>query len=243
MTGWADVATLELRDIHTFYGSIHALQGISLSVQDGEIVTLIGANGAGKSTTLRTISGILQPREGEVVLDGTPISGMPPHEIVERGVCQVPEGRRIFSRMTVLENLEMGAFSRKDKSGVKSDLDRVFVLFPRLKERIGQKGGTLSGGEQQMLAIGRAMMARPKILLLDEPSMGLAPILVETIFDTIREINAQGVTVLLVEQNAVMALQVAHRGYVLETGAIVLADTAESLRQNETVQQAYLGIE
>jgi branched-chain amino acid transport system ATP-binding protein len=237
------VATLELRDVHTFYGNIHALQGVSLSVDDGEIVTLIGANGAGKSTTLRTISGLLEPREGEVVLDGEEISGMPPHEIVERGVCQVPEGRRIFSRMTVLENLEMGAFSRKDSAGIKSDLDRVFTLFPRLKERIGQKGGTLSGGEQQMLAMGRALMARPKILLLDEPSMGLAPILVETIFDTIREINAQGVTVLLVEQNAVMALQVAHRGYVLETGSIVLADTAESLRQNETVQQAYLGIE
>jgi len=237
------MATLELRDIHTFYGAIHALQGVSISVDDGEIVTLIGANGAGKSTTLRTISGLLQPREGDVLLDGERISAMPPHEIVERGVCQVPEGRRIFSRMTVLENLEMGAFSRKDKSGVKSDLDRVFTLFPRLKERIGQKGGTLSGGEQQMLAIGRALMARPKILLLDEPSMGLAPILVETIFDTIREINQQGVTVLLVEQNAVMALQVAHRGYVLETGSIVLADTAESLRQNETVQKAYLGIE
>ena len=177
------------------------------------------------------------------MLDGREISGMPPHEIVERGVCQVPEGRRIFSRMTVRENLEMGAFSRRDKANIKSDMDRVFTLFPRLQERAAQKGGTLSGGEQQMLAIGRAMMARPKILLLDEPSMGLAPILVETIFDTIKEINAQGVTVLLVEQNAVMALQIAHRGYVLETGTIVLSDTAESLRQNETVQKAYLGIE
>ena len=237
------MSTLELSNVHTFYGNIHALQGISINVQDGEIVTLIGANGAGKSTTLRTISGILQPREGAVKLDGQPISGMPAHEIVEKGVCQVPEGRRIFSRMTVRENLEMGAFSRKDKGNIAGDMDRVFELFPRLAERIGQKGGTLSGGEQQMLAIGRAMMARPKILLLDEPSMGLAPILVETIFRTVQEINAQGVTVLLVEQNAVMALQIAHRGYVLETGTIVLADTAENLQQNETVQKAYLGIE
>ncbi|MGE3270860.1 MAG: ABC transporter ATP-binding protein [Chloroflexota bacterium] len=237
------MATLELHDVHTFYGNIHALQGISIKVNDGEIVTLIGANGAGKSTTLRTISGLLQPRQGSVQLDGKPIHGMPAHEIVELGVCQVPEGRRIFSRMTVRENLEMGAFSRKDKGAIAGDMDRVFELFPRLAERIGQKGGTLSGGEQQMLAIGRAMMARPKILLLDEPSMGLAPILVETIFQTVQEINAQGVTVLLVEQNAVMALQIAHRGYVLETGTIVLADSAESLRQNETVQKAYLGIE
>jgi len=237
------MATLELSNIHTFYGNIHALQGITIDVKDGEIVTLIGANGAGKSTTLRTISGILQPREGEVRLDGQRINDLPPHTIVERGVSQVPEGRRIFSRMTVRENLEMGAFSRKDKGGISADLDRIFELFPRLQERLSQKGGTLSGGEQQMLAMGRAMMARPKILLLDEPSMGLAPILVETIFQTILEINAQGVTVLLVEQNAVMALQIAHRGYVLETGAIVLADSAESLRHNETVQKAYLGIE
>jgi branched-chain amino acid transport system ATP-binding protein len=237
------MATLQLSNIHTFYGNIHALQGISIEVNDGEIVTLIGANGAGKSTTLRTISGLLQPREGDVRLDGERINAVPPHDIVARGICQVPEGRRIFSRMTVRENLEMGAFSRKDKANIKSDMDRVFELFPRLLERASQKGGTLSGGEQQMLAIGRALMARPKILLLDEPSMGLAPILVETIFHTIREINSQGVTVLLVEQNAVMALQIAHRGYVLETGAIVLADSAESLRQNETVQKAYLGIE
>jgi branched-chain amino acid transport system ATP-binding protein len=237
------MATLELQNIHTFYGNIHALQGITVDVKDGEIVTLIGANGAGKSTTLRTISGILQPRDGDVRLDGEKINALPPHQIVERGICQVPEGRRIFSRMTVRENLEMGAFSRKDKAAIRSDMDRVFTLFPRLQERIGQKGGTLSGGEQQMLAMGRALMARPKILLLDEPSMGLAPILVETIFKTIQEINQQGVTVLLVEQNAVMALQIAHRGYVLETGEIVLADTAESLRQNETVQKAYLGIE
>jgi branched-chain amino acid transport system ATP-binding protein len=237
------MATLQLSNVHTFYGNIHALQGVSIEVNDGEIVTLIGANGAGKSTTLRTISGLLQPREGEVRLDGERINAVPPHEIVGRGVCHVPEGRRIFSRMTVRENLEMGAFSRKDVANIKSDMDRVFELFPRLLERANQKGGTLSGGEQQMLAIGRALMARPKILLLDEPSMGLAPILVETIFHTVQEINAQGVTVLLVEQNAVMALQIAHRGYVLETGTIVLADTAESLRQNETVQKAYLGIE
>jgi branched-chain amino acid transport system ATP-binding protein len=237
------MATLELANVHTFYGNIHALQGISIDVQDGEIVTLIGANGAGKSTTLRTISGILSPREGEVRLDGQRINALPPHEIVERGVCQVPEGRRIFSRMTVRENLEMGAFSRKDKAAINGDMERIFTLFPRLHERIGQKGGTLSGGEQQMLAIGRALMARPKILLLDEPSMGLAPILVETIFNTIVEINQAGVTVLLVEQNAVMALQIAHRGYVLETGTIVLADTAEKLRNDESVQRTYLGIE
>ena len=237
------MATLDVHDVHTFYGNIHALQGVSLAVRDGEIVTLIGANGAGKSTTLRTISGLLQPRAGQVMLDGRRMNGVPPHAIVELGVVQVPEGRRIFSRMTVLENLEMGAFSRKDRGQVAADLDRVFELFPRLKERARQKGGTLSGGEQQMLAMGRAMMARPKILLLDEPSMGLAPILVETIFQTVEEINRQGVTVLLVEQNALMALQVAHRGYVLETGTIVLEDTAERLRENESVQQAYLGIE
>jgi branched-chain amino acid transport system ATP-binding protein len=232
------MATLEVQDVHTYYGNIHALQGVTLAVRDGEVVTLIGANGAGKSTTLRTISGLLQPRDGQVVLDG-----LPPHVVVERGVCHVPEGRRIFARMTVLENLEMGAFARRDRGEIRADMDRVFELFPRLKERVGQKGGTLSGGEQQMLAIGRALMSRPRILLLDEPSMGLAPILVETIFQTVREINQQGVTVLLVEQNALMALQVAHRGYVLETGAIVLADTAENLRENETVQKAYLGIE
>jgi branched-chain amino acid transport system ATP-binding protein len=237
------MATLEVHDLDTFYGNIHALQGVSLTVRDGEIVTLIGANGAGKSTTLRTISGILQPRGGQITLDGQRIDSLPPHRIVELGVCQVPEGRRIFSRMTVLENLEMGAFARKDRGQLRAELDRIFELFPRLKERIGQKGGTLSGGEQQMLAIGRALMSQPKILLLDEPSMGLAPILVETIFRTVQEINQQGVTVLLVEQNALMALQVAHRGYVLETGAIVLDDTAASLRENETVQKAYLGIE
>ncbi len=237
------MATLDVQNVHTYYGNIHALRSVSLTVQDGEIVTLIGSNGAGKSTTLRTISGILQPREGRILLDGQPINRLAAHEIVERGVCQVPEGRRIFSRMTILENLEMGAFARKDRAAIQDDLARVFDLFPRLKERIGQKGGTLSGGEQQMLAIGRAMMAQPKVLLLDEPSMGLAPILVETIFQTVQEINRQGVTVLLVEQNALMALQVADRGYVLETGAIVLDDSAANLRENETVQKAYLGIE
>jgi branched-chain amino acid transport system ATP-binding protein len=237
------VAALTLDNVHTFYGNIHALQGISIEINESEIVTLIGANGAGKSTTLRTISGLLTPRDGEVTLNGQRLNGVPAHRIVELGVCHVPEGRRIFSRMTVRENLEMGAFSRRDTSAIKGDMDRIFELFPRLHERMGQKGGTLSGGEQQMLAIGRALMARPKILLLDEPSMGLAPILVETIFQTVVDINKQGVTVLLVEQNAVMALQIANRGYVLETGTIVLADTAASLRQNETVQKAYLGIE
>jgi branched-chain amino acid transport system ATP-binding protein len=206
-------------------------------------VTLIGANGAGKTTTLRTISGIVHPREGSVLLNGERIDREPPHRIVELGICQSPEGRRIFSRMTVLENLEMGAFARKDTAGIKEDLDRVLALFPRLKERLTQKGGTLSGGEQQMLAIGRAMMSRPKVLLLDEPSMGLAPMLVETIFNTVVEINRQGVAVLLVEQNALMALNVAHRGYVLETGRIVLDDDAKALQQNEQVQKAYLGIE
>jgi branched-chain amino acid transport system ATP-binding protein len=235
--------SLEVRNVHTSYGAIHALRGISLSVEKGEIVTLIGANGAGKSTTLRTISGLLQPREGEIMLDGSPIQGVPPHKIVERGLCQVPEGRRIFSRMSVLENLEMGAFARVDKSDVHGDLDRVFTLFPRLHERVKQKGGTLSGGEQQMLAIGRALMARPQVLLLDEPSMGLAPILVETIFSTIVEINRQGTTVLLVEQNAHMALQIASRAYVLETGEIVLSGPAAELRENEMVRKAYLGIE
>jgi branched-chain amino acid transport system ATP-binding protein len=237
------MATLEAREVHTYYGNIHALQGVSIAVPDGEIVTLIGANGAGKSTTLRTISGILNPREGQVLLDGQPINGLPPHKIVERGVCQVPEGRRVFPRMTVQENLEMGAFARRDRGEIQADLDRVFELFPRLKERVAQKGGTLSGGEQQMLAMGRALMSRPQVLLLDEPSMGLAPILVETIFQTVQEINRQGVTVLLVEQNALMALQVATRGYVIETGTIVLDDTAANLRQNEAVQKAYLGIE
>jgi branched-chain amino acid transport system ATP-binding protein len=237
------MATLELEGLHTYYGNIHALKGISLEVHDGEIVTLIGANGAGKTTTLKTISGVLRARAGGILLDGRPIHRMPAHEIVRLGVSQAPEGRRIFPRMTVLENLEMGAFARTARAGITADLERVLTLFPRLRERVAQKGGTLSGGEQQMLAIGRALMAKPNILLLDEPSMGLAPILVETIFDTIVEINRLGTTVLLVEQNALMALSIAHRGYVMETGTIVLADTAANLQKNEQVQKAYLGIE
>jgi branched-chain amino acid transport system ATP-binding protein len=238
------IAALELRNVHTFYGHIHAIKGVSLRVEQGEIVTLIGANGAGKTTTLRTISGIIHPREGAVLLNGHRIDRVPAHRIVEMGICQSPEGRRIFSRMTVLENLEMGAFARKDTAAqIRDDLERVLVLFPRLRERLKQRGGTLSGGEQQMLAMGRAMMGRPKILLLDEPSMGLAPMLVETIFNTILEINRQGVAVLLVEQNALMALNVAQRGYVLEVGAIVLQDEAKALQRNEQVQKAYLGIE
>jgi branched-chain amino acid transport system ATP-binding protein len=235
---------LDLRNVHSYYGHIHALKGISLTVRHGEIVTLIGANGAGKTTTLRTISGIVHPQQGEVRLNGERIDHVPPHRIVSMGVCQSPEGRRIFPRMTVQENLEMGAFARRDsESAQKQDLERVLALFPRLKERLRQKGGTLSGGEQQMLAIGRAMMAQPKVLLLDEPSMGLAPNLVETIFDTVVAINNTGVAVLLVEQNALMALNVASRGYVLETGRIVLEDEAKALQQNEKVQKAYLGIE
>ncbi len=234
---------LELKDVNTFYGHIHALKGVSLVVHPGEIVALIGANGAGKTTTLRTISGVVHPRAGEVWLYGERTDRLRPHQMVERGVCQSPEGRRIFPRMTVRENLEMGAFARRDTAGIAEDFERVMDLFPRLKERLKQKGGTLSGGEQQMLAIGRAMMSRPKVLLLDEPSMGLSPILVETIFSTIVEINKRGVTVLLVEQNALMALNTAHRGYVLETGQIVLEDEARALQQNETVQKAYLGIE
>ncbi|HEY3057786.1 MAG TPA: ABC transporter ATP-binding protein [Chloroflexota bacterium] len=239
----AAAAALELRGVHTFYGHIHAIKGISLTVRPGEIVTLIGANGAGKTTTLRTISGVTRNREGEVLLNGERVDRLAPHKIVERGICQAPEGRRIFGRMTVLENLQMGAFARRDVAAIAEDLERVLVLFPRLRERLKQKGGTLSGGEQQMLAIGRALMSRPKVLLLDEPSMGLAPMLVETIFNTIVEINKQGVAVLLVEQNALMALNVANRGYVLETGRIVLDDDAKALQQNEKVQKAYLGIE
>jgi branched-chain amino acid transport system ATP-binding protein len=238
-----EVAALELRNVHTFYGHIHAIKGISLTVRPSEIVTLIGGNGAGKTTTLRTISGIQRNREGQVLLHGERIDRLAPHKIVERGICQSPEGRRIFGRMTVMENLQMGAFARRDAQGIQDDMERVLDLFPRLRERLRQKGGTLSGGEQQMLAIGRALMSRPKVLLLDEPSMGLAPMLVETIFNTIVEINRQGVAVLLVEQNALMALNVAHRGYVLETGRIVLDDDAKALQQNEQVQKAYLGIE
>jgi len=234
---------LELRDVHTYYGNIHALKGISFTVDDGEVVTLIGANGAGKSTTLRTIQGLNRPRSGSVVLNGIALEKMPTDKIVEQGVSQAPEGRQIFPRMSVLENLEMGAYQRKDKDGIQKDLTRVFELFPRLKERIKQAGGTLSGGEQQMLAMGRAMMARPKVLMLDEPSMGLAPILVEQIFEIIKEVNAQGSTILLVEQNAMMALSVANRGYVLETGHIVLSGTAEELKNNPQVQDTYLGVQ
>jgi branched-chain amino acid transport system ATP-binding protein len=235
------MAMLEVNNIHAYYGNIHALKGVSISVDRGEIVTLIGANGAGKSTTLSTISGILKPREGEVRLEGEVLSEVPPHEIVARGISQAPEGRKIFSRLTVLENLEMGAFTRTDKQGIQEDFERVFNLFPRLKERIKQVGGTLSGGEQQMLAIGRAMMAHPKLLLLDEPSMGLAPILVEEIFRNIEDINQQGTTILLVEQNANMALQVANRGYVLETGTVALEGSATELRENPRVKAIYLG--
>lgn len=230
-------------DIHTYYGNIHALKGISISVDKGEIVTLIGGNGAGKTTTLRSISGLLQPREGSVHLFGENLAKYKAHEIVFKGVAMVPEGRGVFARLTVAENLDLGAYSRSDRSEVGKDLDRVFKLFPRLQERHSQVAGTLSGGEQQMLAIGRALMASPKLLLLDEPSMGLAPILVESIFETIQEINKEGTTILLVEQNAQMALSVASRGYVLQTGEIVLQDSAENLRKNEMVQKAYLGIE
>jgi branched-chain amino acid transport system ATP-binding protein len=234
---------LELKDVHTYYGNIHALKGISLNVEKGEIVTLIGSNGAGKSTTLRTIQGINRPRSGTIILEGEELEKLPPHEIAFRGVAQSPEGRMIFPRMTVLENLEMGAYARKNREGFDQDLERVFTLFPRLKERINQTGGTLSGGEQQMLAIGRALMARPRILLLDEPSMGLSPLLVELIFDIIVSINKEGITILLVEQNALMALSIANRGYVIQTGQIVLSDKAENLKQNEMVQKTYLGIE
>jgi branched-chain amino acid transport system ATP-binding protein len=235
------MAFLELRDVHTYYGNIHALKGISLSVDAGEIVTLIGANGAGKSTTLKTISGLLRPRQGEIWFDGKQIDGTSPHDVVALGISQSPEGRRIFPRMSVRENLEMGAFQRDKGPEMDADFERVYTLFPRLKERVSQNGGTLSGGEQQMLAIGRALMARPKLILLDEPSMGLAPILVEQIFEIVKEINSTGTTVLLVEQNALMALGIAKRGYILQTGEIVLHDVADRLMVNPEVQKAYLG--
>jgi branched-chain amino acid transport system ATP-binding protein len=232
---------LRMTDVHSYYGNIHALQGISLEVHPGEIVTLLGANGAGKTTTLKTIHGLIHARRGRVEFEGHDITGMPAHEHVKHGIGQAPEGRRIFSRMTVMENLQMGAYSRKDTSGLPDDYKRVFELFPRLEERKDQQGGTLSGGEQQMLAIGRALMTRPKLLLLDEPSMGLSPILVEQIFAIIRDINRQGTTILLVEQNALMALGVADRGYVLQTGRIVRSGKASDLLVDEEVRKAYLG--
>ncbi len=234
---------LELDDIHTYYGAIHALKGVSLKVHDGEVVTLIGANGAGKSTTLRSINGVNHPREGTIVFAGKDISDTAPHDVVKMGISQSPEGRRLFPRMSVLENLQIGAFQRDDKQNFREDMDRVFDLFPRLAERKQQQAGTMSGGEQQMCAIGRALMASPRLLLLDEPSMGLAPIFIEKIFEIVKEINAQGTPVLLVEQNALMALDVAHRGYVMETGKITLAGPAAELKNNEAVQRAYLGVE
>ena len=232
---------LNVDNVHAYYGNIHALKGISVTVEEGEIVTLIGANGAGKSTTLITISGLLTPREGTITLEGTDLRELKAHEVVEHGVAHIPEGRRIFSRLTVQENLDMGAYTRSDRDGIAQDLERVFNLFPRLKERRNQVAGTLSGGEQQMLAIGRGLMTRPRLMLLDEPSMGLAPILVEQIFDTIRELNQQGATILLVEQNARMSLSIAHRGDVLQTGNIVLEGTAEPLRADESVRKVALG--
>lgn len=232
---------LTINDINVFYGAIHAIKGVSLEVNEGEIVTLIGANGAGKSTILRTISGLLKPKTGSIRFEGQEIAGMPAHEIVKTGISQVPEGRRIFAEMSVLENLELGAFTRKDKDGIKADMELVFDRFPRLKERIGQMAGTLSGGEQQMLAMGRALMSRPRLLLLDEPSMGLAPLLIKEIFAIIQDINKTGTTVLLVEQNANMALSIAHRAYVLETGRITLSGDAKELAASDEVRKAYLG--
>ena len=239
----ADGMLLRVEGIHTYYGSIHAIKGVTLDVREGEIVTLIGANGAGKSTTLRSINGLNHPRTGRIVFQGRDITNAPPHEVVKMGISQSPEGRRLFPRMSVLENLQMGAFQRTDRANISEDLDRVYSLFPRLAERKNQKAGTMSGGEQQMVAMGRALMARPKLLMLDEPSMGLAPIFVEKIFEIVREINEQGTTILLVEQNALMALDTANRGYVMETGRIALTDDAKKLRENEQVQKAYLGME
>lgn len=232
---------LKVDSIHAYYGNIHALHGISLHIDEGEIVTLIGSNGAGKTTIIRSISGLMNPREGSIHFDGQPIHNVPAHALVSKGISQSPEGRRIFPRLSVIDNLEMGAFHRNDRAGIKTDMEMVFGLFPRLKERTKQFAGTLSGGEQQMLAMGRALMGRPRLLLLDEPSMGLAPVLVENIFEIITRINAEGMTVLLVEQNALMALEVARRGYVLQSGRIVLADTAQNLIQNEMVRKVYLG--
>ena len=241
MTRGGNGTVLKLEDVNTYYGSIHALKGISIEVGDGEVVTLIGANGAGKSTTLRSINGLNRPRRGTITFQGRDITSTPADQVVKMGISQAPEGRRLFPRMSVLENLEMGAFQRKDRGGIREDRDRVFELFPRLQERRHQKAGTLSGGEQQMCAIGRALMARPKLLLLDEPSMGLAPIFVERIFEIVKEINEQGTPILLVEQNALMALDVAARGYVLETGRVALEGPAKELRQNEQVRKTYLG--
>jgi branched-chain amino acid transport system ATP-binding protein len=233
---------LEVKDLNVYYGAIHALQGISFTVNQGEIVTLIGANGAGKSTTLRTVSGLLRPRRGSVIFKDEDITMMPAEQIVRRGVVQVPEGRKIFAPLTVRENLEMGAYTRTDQSEIQQSLERVFASFPRLKERLNQLGGTLSGGEQQMLATGRGLMSRPTLLLLDEPSMGLSPIMVEEIFRIIQTINSQGTSILLVEQNALMALQVAHRAYVLETGRVILEGTGRELRESSRVKEAYLGV-
>jgi len=237
------MALLEVNNIHTYYDKIHALKGISLTVEEGEIVCLIGANGAGKTTTLRAISGLIKPRQGNIVLEGEDTSKYAAHDLVFKGIAMVPEGRGIFGKMSVRENLEMGAYSRNDKEGIQKDLEWVFELLPRLKEREKQVAGTLSGGEQQMLATARALMTRPRLMLMDEPSMGLAPVLVEAIFDTIEKINKEGTTILLVEQNATMALSIANRGYVLQTGEIVVSDTAANLQKNEMVQKAYLGIE
>jgi len=235
------MAMLEVENVDAYYGKIHALKAISLDVDKGEIVTLIGANGAGKSSTLKTMSGLLRPRKGAIRLDGEDLTSLRPHEIVTRGVIQVPEGRRIFGQLTVMENLDMGAFTCRDTRQIKNNFERVFSLFPRLAERRRQVAGTLSGGEQQMLAMGRALMANPQVLLLDEPSMGLAPVLVDSIFDTIRQLHEEGTTILLVEQNARMALQVASRGYVIQTGVVMLSDTAENLQKNEMVRKAYMG--
>ncbi|MEI6289072.1 MAG: ABC transporter ATP-binding protein [Chloroflexota bacterium] len=237
------MSILTIDNVHTFYGNIHALKGISINIEKGEIVTLIGGNGAGKTTTLRTICGLLQPRDGSITLNGENLLKYQAHEIVYKGISMVPEGRGVFARLTVMENLEMGAFSRNNKTEIKQNLERVFSLFPRLRERRTQVAGTLSGGEQQMLATGRGLMSNPSVILMDEPSMGLAPVLVELIFDIIQQINKEGTTILLVEQNALMALSIAHRGYVLQTGEIVISDTAENLKKNPTVQKAYLGME